>query len=603
MCGIAGQLCPAGLPERSPKLYRSILDTMRRRGPDQEGSFVDDACVLLHRRLSVMDPEHGMQPMSIDGKTIVYNGELYNTPELRRKLTTLGEVFHTSCDTEVLLRAWNRWGEGCLNHLNGIFAFAVYEPKNRRLFLARDPMGVKPLYYAIRGGSLFFASELKSLLCFPEIEPVLDQTGIYDIMFLGPGHRPGSGVFRGIFTLKPGQWAVFDEKGLSVHTYWSLKDAPCRDSFEEASENTRYLLEDAITRQLVADVPVGTFLSGGLDSSIVSAVAAKKLGTVDTFSVDYKDNDRFFQATRFQPNSDTQYMMKMAQHIGANSHLIELDTQPLVQALFEATEARDLPGMADVDSSMLLLCRAARRTTTVVLSGECADEIFGGYPWFRDPEIRAAEGFPWAQNTNYRAGFLSPDALRHRAPEEYVMEQYKDTLRETHILPDAAPLEKRMKEMMVLNLKWFMQTLLSRKDHMSMWSGLEIRVPFCDKRIVEYLYTVPWAYKEHGGMEKGLLRHAFRDLLPEEIAFRKKSPYPKTWNPDYMQAVSSLLREELDGTNSPLLSFLEKEPLKKLCTENRSIPWYGQLMTTPQTIAYFLQMAHWLRQYKVRVVL
>lgn len=602
MCGIAGQLCPTGLPERNPELYRKILDTMRRRGPDQEGLYRDEACALLHRRLSVIDPEHGMQPMTIDGRTVVYNGELYNAPELRRELISHGQHFQTSCDTEVLLRAWNHWGENCLNRLNGIFAFAVYEEKTRRLFFARDAMGVKPLFYALRGNSLYFASELKSLLCFPEISPDIDRQGIYELMLLGPGKIPDSGVFRDVHSLAPGQWGEFSEKGLTLRTYWQLEDRPFTDSFEEAAQKTRYLLEDSIERQLFADVPVGTFLSGGLDSSIVSAVAAKKPGKLNTYSVDYKDNDRYFKATKFQPNSDTHFMLLMAEHIGAHSHFIQLDTEPLVKALFEAAEARDLPGMADVDSSMLLLCRQAKESSTVVLSGECADEIFGGYPWFRDPEIRAAEGFPWAQNTDYRASFLSPELISHESPQEFVLRQYTDTLKTVHVLPDTSPTEKRMKEMMVLNLRWFMQTLLSRKDHMSMWSGLEIRVPFCDKRIVEYLYTVPWEYKEHGGMEKGLLRHAFRDLLPDEVLYRKKSPYPKTWNPEYMQTVSALLREELDGTNSPLLSFLKKEELLRLCTENRSIPWYGQLMTTPQTIAYFLQMAHWMRVNQVHIV-
>lgn len=602
MCGIAGQLCPTGLPKRNPELYRKILDTMRRRGPDQEGQYRDEACALLHRRLSVIDPEHGMQPMTIDGRTIVYNGELYNAPQLRRELIAHGQHFQTSCDTEVLLRAWNHWGENCLSRLNGIFAFAVYEENTRRLFFARDAMGVKPLFYALRGNSLYFASELKSLLCFPEISPDIDRQGIYELMLLGPGKIPDSGVFRDVHSLAPGQWGEFDEKGLTLHTYWQLEDRPFTDSFEEAAQKTRYLVEDSIERQLFADVPVGTFLSGGLDSSIVSAVAAKKLGKLNTYSVDYKDNDRYFKATKFQPNSDTHFMLLMAEHIGAHSHFIQLDTEPLVKALFEAAEARDLPGMADVDSSMLLLCRQAKESSTVVLSGECADEIFGGYPWFRDPEIRAAEGFPWAQNTDYRASFLSPELISHESPQDFVLRQYTDTLKTVHVLPDTSPTEKRMKEMMVLNLRWFMQTLLSRKDHMSMWSGLEIRVPFCDKRIVEYLYTVPWEYKEHGGMEKGLLRHAFRDLLPDEVLYRKKSPYPKTWNPAYMQTVSALLQEELDGTNSPLLSFLKKEELLRLCTENRSIPWYGQLMTTPQTIAYFLQMAHWMRVNQVRIV-
>ena len=603
MCGIAGEIRLKGLAPRPEHFYGQILRSMERRGPDQEGLFTDPCCTLLHRRLCVIDPEHGQQPMTIGPCTIAYNGELYNAEDLRNELESLGEHFTTHSDTEVLLRAYLRWGAGTPERLNGIFSLAVWDARNQSLFLSRDPMGVKPLFYALRGDTLFFASELKTLLLFPEIRPEVDARGLYDLMFLGPGRTPGCGVFRNVYEVLPGYMGIFDERGLTMTPYWSLRDGPCEDSFEACVEHTRFLVEDAIRRQLVSDVPLGTFLSGGLDSSIISAVAAREMGRVDTFSVDYRDNDRYFRSTKFQPNSDSYFIGVMEEAIHAGGHHIILDTDALVSGLLEAAEARDLPGMADVDSSMLLLSRAVREHVTVILSGECADEIFGGYPWYRDPEIRAINGFPWAQTTHYRASFARQELLDWEDPEEFVRRRYEETLSSVDLTPGLTPLEQRMKEMMVLNLRWFMQTLLDRKDRMSMWSGLEIRVPFCDKRIVEYLYRVPWSYKDYRGREKGLLRYAFRDLLPAEITARKKSPYPKTWNPDYMAAVSDLLRQELQGTNSPLLAFLKKDALLALCGEDRSLPWYGQLMTTPQTIAYFLQMAHWLRARNVSVIL
>ena len=603
MCGIAGEIRLKGLAPRPEHFYGQILRSMERRGPDQEGLFTDPCCTLLHRRLCVIDPEHGQQPMTIGPCTIAYNGELYNAEDLRNDLESLGEHFTTHSDTEVLLRAYLRWGAGTPERLNGIFSFAVWDARNQSLFLSRDPMGVKPLFYALRGDTLFFASELKTLLLFPEIRPEVDARGLYDLMFLGPGRTPGCGVFRNVYEVLPGYMGIFDERGLTMTPYWSLRDGPCEDSFEACVKHTRFLVEDAIRRQLVSDVPLGTFLSGGLDSSIISAVAAREMGRVDTFSVDYRDNDRYFRSTKFQPNSDSYFIGVMEEAIHAGGHHIILDTDALVSGLLEAAEARDLPGMADVDSSMLLLSRAVREHVTVILSGECADEIFGGYPWYRDPEIRAINGFPWAQTTHYRASFARQELLDWEDPEEFVRRRYEETLSSVDLTPGLTPLEQRMKEMMVLNLRWFMQTLLDRKDRMSMWSGLEIRVPFCDKRIVEYLYRVPWSYKDYRGREKGLLRYAFRDLLPAEITARKKSPYPKTWNPDYMAAVSDLLRQELQGTNSPLLAFLKKDALLALCGEDRSLPWYGQLMTTPQTIAYFLQMAHWLRARNVSVIL
>jgi len=602
MCGIAGEICPRGGISRPAGFYGPILSSMARRGPDQEGLFQGECCALLHRRLSVIDPSGGIQPMTAGPYTMVYNGELYNTAELREELSSLGVSFSSHSDTEVLLQAFLRWGHRTPEKLNGIFAFAVYDERNRSLFFARDPMGVKPLFYAVRGGTLFFASELKTLLLFPEIAPEVDARGLYDLLFLGPGRTPGCGIFRNVHEVLPGQQGLFDEDGLAMTLYWKLEDRPFSDSFDLCAEKTRFLVEDSIRRQVVSDVPIGTFLSGGLDSSIISAVAARELGGVSTFSVDYRDNAKYFRSTKFQPDADNHYIGIMEQAIGAERHHIVLNTGELVSALFEAAEARDLPGMADVDSSMLLLSRAVRQDATVILSGECADEIFGGYPWYRDPEVRAVNGFPWAQNTDYRASFLLPELLEWQDPGEFVQRRYRETLETADLLPDLSPLERRMREMMVLNLRWFMQTLLDRKDRMSMWSGLEIRVPFCDRRIVEYLYTVPWAFKDYRGREKGLLRHAFRDLLPEEIIHRKKSPYPKTWDPAYMQAVSDLLRQELEGTNSPLLGFLKKDALLALCGEDRSLPWYGQLMTTPQTIAYFLQMAHWMRVRKVRLV-
>ena len=600
MCGIAGEIGPHG--PRPTGFYEGILQTMTRRGPDQAGMFQWRDCTLLHRRLSVIDPEHGLQPMTIGPCTIVYNGELYNAAELRAELEAKGQVCTSRSDTEVLLRSYLVWGREAPERLNGIFAFAIYDSREHSLFLARDPMGVKPLFYGVRGEQLFFASELKSLLCFPELPPEVDARGLYDLLFLGPGRTPGFGVFRGIQELLPGQWGLFRDGSVTLGQYWLLEDGECEDSFEACAEKTRFLVEDAIRRQLVSDVPLGTFLSGGLDSSIISAVARKNLGSLNTFSVDYRDNQKYFHATKFQPNTDNDYIALMERHLEAHGHRITLDTDALVSALFEAAEARDLPGMADVDSSLLLLCRETRKYTTVILSGECADEIFGGYPWYRDPEIRAKDGFPWAQTTAYRASFVAPELLSWQDPAQFVQARYQETIAQARIDPETSPLERRMKEMMVLNLRWFMQTLLDRKDRMSMWSGLEVRVPFCDRRIVEYLYRVPWAHKDYRGREKGLLRYAFRDMLPEAIVTRKKSPYPKTWNPDYMAAVSGLLREELSGTSSPLLDFLRKDSLLALCQEDRSIPWYGQLMTTPQTIAYFLQLSHWLRARHVRLV-
>ena len=581
MCGIAGMI---GLTA-GPEIQKKILATMVRRGPDGNGVFQEGPCTLLHSRLAIIDPLGGAQPMTAGGHTIVYNGELYNTSEIRSELEKMGHSFRTQCDTEVVLHAFQEWGEESLHRFNGIFAFVVWD--GRRLFLARDRIGVKPLFYMERPAGLLFGSEIKNILAYPGIRAELDEDGAAELLLLGPGRTPGCGVYRGIRELEPGCCGWYENKKLSIRRYWKLRDREHPATFEETAEEVRSLVIDAVRRQMVSDVPIGTFLSGGLDSSIITAICAGYQERLPTFSVDYADNDRYFQPTRFQPNSDGYYIRLMQRELGTDHHWTVLTPTDLVDALEDATLARDLPGMADVDFSLLAFCRDVRTHVKVALSGECADEIFGGYPWYRDPRIRDADGFPWAQNLQQRAAMLTPEVQRGT---EYVRERYLQTIRESDILPTNSPMERRMKEMVNLNFRWFMQTLLDRKDRMSMFSGLEVRVPFCDWRIAEYLYGVPWAYKDHQGREKGLLRYAMAGILPHEVLLRKKSPYPKTWDPQYMQLVSARLRQLLGQKDAPIFHLVRREALEALLSGSSGEPWYGQLMTGPQTIAYMLQV-------------
>ena len=607
MCAIAGCI---GL-ELQECTAEKMLKTMDHRGPDGRGSLYLPGCVLLHTRLAIIDPAGGRQPMELEWEgerySLVYNGETYNTEELRQELRKLGHSFQTHCDTEVVLNAYAQWGREALSKINGIFAMAVWEHKARRLFLARDRMGVKPLFYSLIDGGMLFASEIKTILAYPESRAVLTQEGAAQLLLLGPGRKPGSGVFDGVSELEPGCCAYFEAGKLHVERYWSLKDREYHESFADTVEHTRYLVLDAIKRQMISDVPIGTFLSGGLDSSIISAVCAEELRAqgmkLSTFSVGYPDHDLYFRPGKFQPSSDSHYIEQMVHYLDTEQHLTELGPETLVDALEDATIARDLPGMADVDFSLLAFCRMISNHVKVALSGECADELFGGYPWYRDPEVRMRTGFPWAQNTEDRAAILSPEMRHGLDCMEYVTEAYERTCRESDILPENSPLERRMKEMVNLNLRWFMQTLLDRKDRMSMFSGLEVRVPFCDYRIAEYLYAVPWEYKDYGGEEKGLLRAACGDLLPKEVAHRKKSPYPKTLDPTYVTLLENKLSRLLNCGDAPLFHLVDKKALQALLSKETVWPWYGQLMTRPQKIAYFLQMDFWLQQYDVKLKL
>lgn len=606
MCAIAGII---GL-NASDTTVREMIETMTPRGPDAKGYFKREACCLLHTRLAVIDPEGGHQPMHLqmgnEEYILVYNGELYNTHEIRSELLRLGHNFKDSSDTEVVLHAFAQWGEDCVCRFNGIFAFAVWDAGNKRLFLARDKMGVKPLFYKCHQGGMLFASELKTILAYPTVEAQIDADGVGEILLLGPGRTPGSGVFRGIMELEPGCCGWFKEGKWTCHRYWKLKDREHRESFEETAEHVRFLVTDAIRRQTVSDVPIGTFLSGGLDSSLISAVcaaeAAEKGERLPTFSLDYDKNDQYFTPGKFQPNADTSYISVMQEHLGTDHHWTVLTPEDLTGALEASTRARDLPGMADVDFSLLVFCGNIRKYVKVALSGECADEIFGGYPWYRDPDVRDRAGFPWAQNTAYRASFLSPYFAEKLKPESFVNDRYLQTVQNSDILPGTAPAERRMKEMVNLNQYWFMQTLLDRKDRMSMYHGLEVRVPFCDYRIAEYLYGVPWEYKDYQGMEKGLLRHAMASWLPPQVLYRKKSPYPKTYDPHYLELVGDLFRQMLQNPAEPIFQLVKKEALQSLLEAEYPWPWYGQLMRLPQTIAYILQINCWLKMYRVSVV-
>lgn len=603
MCGIAGIITGNyDLREKKPLIER-VSSTLKMRGPDAKGEYVTKNTALIHRRLSVIDVERGAQPMHFGKYVIVYNGEIYNTDEVRNLLKTYGYEFETHCDTEVVLKAYDKWQEESVKKLNGIFAYAVYNKEEGSLFLARDRIGVKPCFYSLKKDLFAFASRIESLLCIPEIKPVVDERGLNEIFMLGPAKSIGSGIFKDIQELPPASYLTYKNGSVDVKTYWQLKAREWNENLDETVEHTKFLVKDAIERQLVSDVNLATFLSGGLDSSIISKVAADKYKNqgkiLQTYSVDYVDNDIYFKKSLFQPNKDSDYIGLMADYIGSNHHNIVLENSLVAQALKPATIARGVPAFADVDSSLLLFCKEVKKDVTVCLSGECADEIFGGYPWYHRKEILFEDCFPWARSTAARRNILK-DGFLPRG-EEYIDNAYRNTLQKTSYLPQDNKTERRMREMFMLNLDWFMQTLLARKDVMSMESSLEVRVPFCDYRLVEYAYNMPWSMKALDGREKGILRKAFENDLPYEIAWRKKSPYPKTHNPVYFKCVCDLVKSALEDKETPLNEMTDKTSVYQLMEnpDGMTEPWYGQLMQVPQVLAYIYQIYVWIKNYNV----
>ena len=613
MCGIAGWVNFSESLKSNSKIIKKMTDILERRGPDSEGIYESENVLLGHRRLIVVDPEGGEQPMIkiINGNkyVLVYNGELYNTEELRKSLLEEGYFFDSYSDTEVLLMSYIAWGVNCIKKFNGIFAFAIYDEEKERVFLARDQMGVKPLFYSINNKNIIFASEIKAILANPMVKAQIDREGITELFALGPAVVPGKAIYKNILEIAPANCLLISKENIKVWEYWKVTLQENKETVEEAAEHVRLLLFDAIKRQLVGDVPICTFLSGGLDSSAISAIAAEEFRNrgkiLNTYSIDYKDNEKYFKSSLFQPTSDKYWAFRVAEFIKSNHKNVVLNHKDLVLALKESTLARDLPGMADVDSSLLLFCKEIRKNFVVSLSGECADEIFGGYPWYTNEEMLNAKTFPWSRAVGMRKSILN-EKIKKFNIEECAEYEYLKTLKEVPHFENEDKKNYRMKEMFYLNLKWFMVNLLNRKDRCSMYNSLEVRVPFADIRIVEYAFNLPAEIKLLHGREKGILRKALEGVLPEDVVYRKKSPYPKTHNPIYTEMVCKEMNKILSDNNSPILEIIDKKVVKEIVdTEGKSYttPWFGQLMTGPQLIAYLIQLNIWMKEYNVNILI
>ncbi|MBP1754587.1 MAG: Asparagine synthetase [Firmicutes bacterium] len=616
MCGITGfcniSMDYTGNYERWNNTLLAMRQKLVHRGPDDSGEYLSSQIGMAHTRLSIIDLNRGHQPITKQKSgasyTIIYNGELYNTTELRDNLVNLGYLFKTHTDTEVILTGFMAYGSEFVKELNGIFAFAVWDESNSTLYLARDRFGVKPLFYTIQNQTLIFSSEMKALFEYPGIKPQVDADGLCEIFGLGPAKSYGKGVFKNIHEVMAGNLLTFNEQGLKESPYWSLISAPHEDSYETTVEKTSFLLYDAVKRQMISDIPISTLLSGGVDSSLVTAICAKELKKqgleLRTFSFDFKDNAKHFQSNSFQPSEDRPYVDIMIDYVGSRHTYLECDNLDLADCLYPAVDARDLPNMADVESSLLYFCGKVAAQTKVTLTGECADEIFGGYPWINRPELMAKNTFPWSTSMDTRKFLLSGDLLSSIDLDGYVQAAYEKSISEVPRLIGENPVEARRREIAYLNLKWFMVTLLDRMDRCSMFSGLEARVPFADHRIVEYVWNVPYSMKAKDGVVKGLLRDAGRGLVPDEILFRKKSPYPKTYHPDYEKLLGNRLLDILSDSNAPIRPLLDIGMVKTFLRSPSDYgkPWYGQLMAGPQLIAYLLQINYWLGKYHVELV-
>ena len=613
MCGIVGIVNLKKDISNERLLIKNMTKEIERRGPDEDGVYFSKHAILGHRRLSIIDIENGKQPMRYKINdttyTIVYNGQIYNAKELRQDLLENGFEFEGHSDTEVLLKAYVFYGKNICEYLNGIFSFAIWNDKKNELFLARDQFGIKPLYYTVFDENLIFASEIKAILRFPGFEIILDKTGISELFGIGPAHSPGFTPFKNINEVMPAHFIIYNLDGFKDIEYWKLQTKEHTDTLEQTCEKIRFLIKDAVERQMVSDVPIGTLLSGGLDSSIITKYAGeyyeKEYGQkLKTFSVDYVDQEKNFVKNDFQPNTDEFYIDLMVKELGTEHEKIVLDTPELYDSLEDAMIARDFPGMADVDSSYLLFFKNVKKDLKVALSGECSDEIFGGYPWYFRNDSLNSKTFPWSLAIEERQKLLNENISEKVNLKEYIDKRYNDSISKVDFLDSDSEINKLHRKLIYLTSNWFMQTLLDRTDRMCMFNGFEARVPFCDYRIVEYAWNIPWEMKAYKGREKGLLRYAFEKELPEEIVYRKKSPYPKTHNPSYLKFVKNAISKIVEDENAPINNLLNRKyifDIIKTDVNAFSRPWFGQLMTGPQLMAYLIQVNMWLERYNPKI--
>lgn len=615
MCGISG-FCNFHCSYLNQKPYwdeilMNMRDRLAHRGNDNFGSFLGEHVGLSHARLSIRDIENGSQPMSryAGGQeyAIIYNGEIYNTDELIPPLAAAGFQLETTSDTEVILCAYIHYGDQFVSRLNGIFSFAIWDGAKEQLLLYRDRAGIKPLFYAVKNDSLIFGSEPKTLFCHPDLQPKINLDSLREILGIGPARTSGNGIFEGMCEVLPGHFMKFTRDGIKDQLYWDLESRIHTDSYEATVEKVSFLVRDAVKRQMVSDVPVCTFLSGGIDSSIVTAIAADYMREqgecLNTFSFDFTENDIYFQSNSFQPERDLPYVNKMLERCKTNHTYLECDQSTLADALYTAVDAKDMPGMTDVDASLLYFCSLVKQHNKVALTGECADEIFGGYPWFYREELLNRDGFPWSADMSARTVFLDEGLKKELDLSEYSYARYQESAAKAPLLPGETGEEKKRRIVAYLNIKWFMQTLLDRMDRTSMYCGLEARVPFADHRIMEYVFNVPWEMKYQNGVEKTLLRDACADLLPEELLHRKKSPYPKTYHPGYEKLLVERLTEIVNNPNAPIRPLIDKKKAESFMAAHKELgkPWFGQLMAGPQLMAYFIQINYWMEKYHLSI--
>lgn len=511
-------------------------------------------------------------------------------------------------DPEIMLNLYLRNNVEYFKQLNGAFSCVILDPNKNQVILAKDPLGIKPLFYTIQNNVLIFSTEIKGILAFPNMQAVVSKDELCEIFGLGPAHTPGKTFFKGIYEIKPGNFAIYTKGLLSEKCYWDLETNINNDTLEETILKAKALLNTSYKRQVAKKNNVCAMLSGGLDSSVLCALAKKDNKNLTTFSINFEGNDNDFTSTNYQPTKDSDYVKIASEFLNTNHKNIYLNSKDLLDNLKEAVIAKDMPAMADIDSSMLVFCKKIKEAGyDFCISGECSDEIFGGYPWYYKKELIDSELFPWARSFNVRQNILKKDIVSSAYLKKYIKQSYDKTA-ENIVYNSTEPFENVYRKTCYLTVKWFMSTLVERTERLSKYANLTVLTPFADKELFEYIYNVSAKYKlglqdyNTAATEKYVLREAFKNELPEDIVYRKKSPFPKTYNPEYLELLENEIKRIITSSTAPILQLLDMKYLFEMLNshgENLTENWFGQLMTYPQTLAYLIQINIWLEKYNV----
>lgn len=552
MCGICGIY---NFNKNMP-ISREILDSMNKllthRGPDGEGIYIDQFIGLGHRRLSIIDLTKGKQPITNEDNTVwlTYNGEIYNYKELKKDLEEKGHRFVTNCDTEVVVHSYEEYGVECVSRFNGMFAFAIWDNKKELVLLARDRMGVKPLYYTICEGNLIFASEIKAILAHPIVKREVEINSVPEYLFC-TALLNGNTMFKNIQSLQAGNILIFKDKSKYISQYWDIKvgeENEMCSSFEEYKDKTFSLIKDSVKLRMMSDVPFGSLLSGGLDSSLISALATKHVsGKLSTFSMEYGKNDKLSKL-----NSDTEYARVMADAFATKHKDFIFEPEDYRENLEKVIWHVEKP-VEFTTPSLYLLYKELKKDVTVVLSGEGADELFGGYFFFlKEAENKSITEFPWAPYFKEVSSLLEPEIAKQTNFKEKINTTIFDMMNRSNS-------KDYLNKVLYLFLKLYLLEMLERQDKTSMAWSVESRVPFLDYRLVEYAASIPSRYKMKGETEKFILKEIGREFLPEGVVNRKKKPFPFPVDPKSVYNQKNIANELVQSGNSKIASYFNKK--------------------------------------------